>query len=68
MELQALARRRKVISESQSDVRAAKSDLSFRGTKIEDLCLEFALPGYTDYVLSPQFANDMVSFVNKPFS
>ncbi|KAF3538720.1 hypothetical protein F2Q69_00018299 [Brassica cretica] len=64
VELQALARRRKVISESQSDVRAAKRDLSFRGTKIEDLCLEFALPGYTDYVLAPQFANDMVNLDN----
>ena len=68
VELQALARRRKVISESQSDVRAAKCDLSFRGTKIEDLCLDFSLPGYTDYVLSPRFANDMVRFVNKPLS
>uniref|UniRef100_M4EJ94 HECT-type E3 ubiquitin transferase n=1 Tax=Brassica campestris TaxID=3711 RepID=M4EJ94_BRACM len=64
VELQALARRRKVISESQSDVRAAKCDLSFRGTKIEDLCLDFSLPGYTDYVLSPRFANDMVNLGN----
>ncbi|CAH8371193.1 unnamed protein product [Eruca vesicaria subsp. sativa] len=64
VELQALARRRKVISESQCDVRAAKCDLSFRGTKIEDLCLEFTLPGYTDYVLAPQFANDMVTMDN----
>ncbi|KAF8096020.1 hypothetical protein N665_0319s0038 [Sinapis alba] len=65
VELQALAHRRKVISESQSDAAlAAKCDLSFRGTKIEDLCLDFSLPGYTDYVLAPQFANDMVNLDN----
>lgn len=60
VELQALARRKKVFSESQSDARAAKCDLSFRGTKIEDLCLEFALPGYSDYDLAPHSSTDMV--------
>ncbi|KAG2310305.1 hypothetical protein Bca52824_021862 [Brassica carinata] len=64
VELQALARRRQVISESQSDALTAKWDLSFRGTKIEDLCLEFTLPGYTDYVLAPHSANDMVHLDN----
>ncbi|KAF8045533.1 hypothetical protein N665_4745s0001, partial [Sinapis alba] len=65
VELQALAHRRKVISESQSDAAlAAKYDLSFRGAKIEDLCLDFSLPGYKDYVLAPQFANDMVNLDN----
>ncbi|ESQ40197.1 hypothetical protein EUTSA_v10012430mg [Eutrema salsugineum] len=64
VELQALARRRKVIAEAQSDSRAAMYDLSFRGTKIEDLCLEFALPGYTDYVLDLHYANDMVNLDN----
>ncbi|CAH8321886.1 unnamed protein product [Eruca vesicaria subsp. sativa] len=64
VELQALARQRKVISETQSDARAAKCDLSFRGTNIEDLCLEFTLPGYTDYVLAPHSANDMVNLDN----
>ncbi|KAF8118925.1 hypothetical protein N665_0002s0226 [Sinapis alba] len=64
VELQALARRKKVFSESQTDARAAKCDLNFRGTKIEDICLEFALPGYTDYVLAPHSANDMVNMDN----
>lgn len=27
----------------------SKSDLHFRGTRIEDLCLDFSLPGYNDY-------------------
>ncbi|KAL0709011.1 hypothetical protein Bca4012_015989 [Brassica carinata] len=59
VELRALARRKKVFSESQG-----KCDLSFRGTNIEDLCLEFTLPGYTDYVLAPHSANDMVNMDN----
>ncbi|XP_010423798.1 PREDICTED: E3 ubiquitin-protein ligase UPL4 isoform X1 [Camelina sativa] len=64
VELQALARRRKVFAEAQGNSRAAKCDLSFHGTKIEDLCLEFALPGYTDYDLAPHSDNDMVNLDN----
>lgn len=29
-----------------------KLDSSFRNTRIEDLCLDFSLPGYPDYVLT----------------
>ncbi|EOA19810.1 hypothetical protein CARUB_v10000054mg [Capsella rubella] len=64
VELQALARRRKVFTETQGDSLAAKCDLSFHGTKIEDLCLEFVLPGYTDYDLAPHSDNDMVNLDN----
>lgn len=31
-----------------------KLDSSFRNTRIEDLCLDFTLPGYPDYVLTSQ--------------
>ena len=34
-------------------------ELRFRGALIEDLCLDFSLPGYPDYVLKP--GNDIVS-------
>ncbi|CAH2074396.1 unnamed protein product [Thlaspi arvense] len=64
VELQALARRRKIFAEAQSDSGEAKCNLSFRGTKIEDLCLEFSLPGYTDYALAPHSVNDMVNLDN----
>ncbi|KAL1200108.1 E3 ubiquitin-protein ligase UPL4 [Cardamine amara subsp. amara] len=64
VELQALARRRNVFPEAQGDSPPAKCDLSFRGTKIEDLCLEFVLPGYTDYDLAPHSDNDMVNLDN----
>lgn len=63
VELQALARRKKIFAEAQGDSQAAKCDLSFHGTKIEDLCLEFALPGYTDYDLAPYSDSDMVRSV-----
>jgi len=63
VELQALVRRKKLFAEAHGDSGAAKCDLSFHGTKIEDLCLEFALPGYTDYDLAPYSANDMVLIV-----
>lgn len=63
VELQALVRRRKVFAEAQGDFQTAKCELSFRGTKIEDLCLEFVLPGYTDYDLAPHSDNDMVHSV-----
>uniref|UniRef100_A0A1J3CJ37 HECT-type E3 ubiquitin transferase n=1 Tax=Noccaea caerulescens TaxID=107243 RepID=A0A1J3CJ37_NOCCA len=56
VELQAVARRRKVSEKAQ--------DLSFRGTRIEDLCLEFTLPGYTDYDLGPRSDDDTVNLYN----
>ncbi|CAH8269838.1 unnamed protein product [Arabidopsis lyrata] len=64
VELQALARRKKVFNEAHGDSRPAKCDLSFHGTKIEDLSLGFALPGYTDYDLAPYSDNDMVNLDN----
>lgn len=36
-------------------------DSCFRKTKIEDLCLDFTLPGYPDFVLSSRPDNKMVS-------
>lgn len=50
-----MARRRKVSEKAQ--------DLSFRGTRIEDLCLEFTLPGYTDYDLGPRSDDDTVGIL-----
>lgn len=46
------------------------ADLCFRGAPIEDLCLDFTLPGYPDYVLKLGEENTMVgtSFVPATFS
>lgn len=50
-ELQALVCRKQYI-ESIEDQNLDKSyDMCFRGTPVEDLCLDFTLPGYPEYVL-----------------
>ncbi|XP_078166740.1 HECT ubiquitin protein ligase family protein KAK [Carex rostrata] len=49
-ELQILVHRKKYL-ESSGDSTQAIDDLRFRGAPIEDLCLDFTLPGYPDYVL-----------------
>ncbi|XP_049374949.1 E3 ubiquitin-protein ligase UPL3-like [Solanum verrucosum] len=50
-ELQALVSRKQYI-ESIKDQNLDKSyDMRFRGTPVEDLCLDFTLPGYPEYVL-----------------
>ncbi|KAL5706451.1 HECT-type E3 ubiquitin transferase [Ranunculus cassubicifolius] len=47
-ELQVLVCRKQCLEASGG---AGIADLRFRGTPIEDLCLDFTLPGYPDYVL-----------------
>ncbi|WCJ39868.1 E3 ubiquitin-protein ligase UPL3 [Euphorbia peplus] len=51
-ELQALVCRKHFMESLRSDSDDI-ADLCFRGTPIEDLCLDFSLPGYPDYVLKP---------------
>jgi E3 ubiquitin-protein ligase TRIP12 len=52
LEFQALVNRKKnmrlVIVENSSSTQ----DACFWNTRIEDLCLDFTLPGYADYILS----------------
>ncbi|XP_006655387.2 E3 ubiquitin-protein ligase UPL4 isoform X1 [Oryza brachyantha] len=54
MEFKAVAARRKYLESSSSGDCKSTSDLSYRGCKIEDLAIVFALPGYPEYVLSPE--------------
>lgn len=42
---------RKLYLESSGDNRDAIAELRFRGASIDDLCFDFTLPGYPDYVL-----------------
>ncbi|XP_050366026.1 E3 ubiquitin-protein ligase UPL3 isoform X2 [Argentina anserina] len=53
---------RKLYLESNGDNRDAISELRFRGASIDDLCLDFTLPGYPEYVLKP--GNDNVDINN----
>ncbi|CAO2815602.1 unnamed protein product [Amaranthus hypochondriacus] len=50
-ELQALVCRKQYLESIGGDHSDVTAELSFRGTQIEDLCLDFTLPGYPDYVL-----------------
>ncbi|KAG8364405.1 hypothetical protein BUALT_Bualt19G0125400 [Buddleja alternifolia] len=50
LELQALVYR-KQYQESKGSYNA--EELRFRGASVEDLCLDFSLPGYPEYVLKP---------------
>ncbi|XP_010265985.1 PREDICTED: E3 ubiquitin-protein ligase UPL3-like [Nelumbo nucifera] len=50
-ELQILVARKKYLEAMGR--RDQIADLKFRGAPIEDLCLDFTLPGYPDYVLKP---------------
>ena len=50
-ELQALVCRKQYLESIGGDHSDVTAELGFRGTPIEDLCLDFTLPGYPDYVL-----------------
>ncbi|KNA15559.1 hypothetical protein SOVF_097120 [Spinacia oleracea] len=50
-ELHALVCRKQYLESIGGDHPDVIAELCFRGTPIEDLCLDFTLPGYPDYVL-----------------
>ncbi|KAF9622824.1 hypothetical protein IFM89_034059 [Coptis chinensis] len=50
-ELQVLVSRKHYLEAIGGDDHEGIADLQFRGTPIEDLCLDFTLPGYPDYIL-----------------
>lgn len=63
LEFKALIDRKKFM-ESVHGGTTFKFDSCFRKTKIEDLCLDFTLPGYPDFVLSSRPDNKMVNVTN----
>lgn len=50
-ELLVLVHRKQFLESSAGDNQQALADLCFRGAPIEDLCLDFTLPGYPEYIL-----------------
>ncbi|KAG5247931.1 E3 ubiquitin-protein ligase [Salix suchowensis] len=52
-ELHALVRRKQHLESISSENNEVIADLCFRGTPIEDLSLDFTLPGYPDYMMKP---------------
>lgn len=59
-ELQILVERKRFLESSYGENKQIEQ-LCFRGAPIEDLCLDFTLPGYPDYVLKEGGENVMVS-------
>lgn len=49
--MQVLVNRKKSLEAMADYSEKAVADLRFRGAAIEDLCLDFTLPGYPDYLL-----------------
>ncbi|XP_044488223.1 E3 ubiquitin-protein ligase UPL3-like [Mangifera indica] len=45
--------RKQYLESASCDNCDAISDLRFRGAQIEDLCFDFTVPGYPDYILKP---------------
>ncbi|KAL6841297.1 hypothetical protein ACP4OV_028815 [Aristida adscensionis] len=64
MEFQALACRRKYVGSNLGRDCQIASDLTFRGSRIEDLAVDFALPGYPEYVLSSGSGSDSLTAEN----
>lgn len=54
LEFKALADRKRYFESVSRGNKCVIPNLSFRGAHIEDLGLEFSLPGYTDYIQSPE--------------
>ncbi|XP_077239573.1 ubiquitin-protein ligase 4 [Tasmannia lanceolata] len=63
LEFQALVYRKKFLDSVSRENTTFTSDLCFHNTRIEDLCLDFTLPGYPDYELAPGH-NKMVNSIN----
>lgn len=49
LEFLAVVCRRKYIESTSGKNSGTGSDLLYRGSRIEDLCLDFSVPGYSDY-------------------
>ncbi|KAL0375121.1 UNVERIFIED_CONTAM: E3 ubiquitin-protein ligase UPL4 [Sesamum radiatum] len=67
LEFQAVVERKEYLR-SLCNEESPDLDVCLRNTKIEDLCLDFTLPGYPDYVLVPETDSRMVSFCSHPHS
>jgi E3 ubiquitin-protein ligase TRIP12 len=60
-ELQVLVERKQFLESTSGKNQLQVADLCFHGASIEDLCLDFTLPGYPDYVLKEGEGGTIVS-------
>ncbi|XP_047095257.1 E3 ubiquitin-protein ligase UPL4-like [Lolium rigidum] len=64
MEFKALTCQRKYLESCSTKECQSPSDLSYRGCTIEDLAIDFTVPGYPEYVLSLESSSDNVTAEN----
>lgn len=62
LEFKALVERKRFLESVHGENTTFEFDSCFRETRIEDLCLDFSLPGYPDFVLASGFDHKMVRF------
>ncbi|WOL09703.1 E3 ubiquitin-protein ligase [Canna indica] len=63
-EMQALVLRKQFLDATSGNSQKGTADLCFHGAPIEDLCLDFTLPGYPDYRLKEGEDSTMVNINN----
>lgn len=67
-ELWALVCRKQYLESTNRDNGDAIDNLYFHGSPVEDLCLDFTLPGYPDYILKPGDKNVYnIDVVSNPY-
>lgn len=64
IEFQALVERQKILCSSFGKSKPVKSEIYFHDTRIEDLSLDFTLPGYPDFMLRSAHDQQMVDKSN----
>ncbi|KAI4966376.1 hypothetical protein ZWY2020_041109 [Hordeum vulgare] len=64
LEFQALVKRKKFLEKSSEKTPNRNADLSYKNVRLEDLCLDFTLPGNPDYELVPGGSEKMVTLEN----
>ncbi|CAM0955142.1 unnamed protein product [Alopecurus aequalis] len=64
MEFKALTCQRKYLESCSTKECQSPSDLSYRGCRIEDLAIDFAVPGYPEYLPSSESSSDNVTDKN----
>lgn len=63
-EMEALVYRKKFLESIPGDTKEAISNLSYRGERFEDLCIDFTLPGFPEYPLKQDGNNILVNIDN----
>eukprot|EP00252_Welwitschia_mirabilis_P001954 TRINITY_DN11917_c0_g1_i1.p1 TRINITY_DN11917_c0_g1~~TRINITY_DN11917_c0_g1_i1.p1 ORF type:complete len:1272 (-),score=268.49 TRINITY_DN11917_c0_g1_i1:159-3632(-) len=63
-ELDALVRRKKLLNLTPSNDGSLTTNLEYHGAKIEELCINFMLPGFSDFPLKPGGEDIYVNLAN----